>query len=75
MTDETPTNSRPESKDGPSGLDVNVEPPTPPEEWDKANEVLNPRDSKSGPATPTGTRDGSDSPLGFVDGVDGGLGF
>ena len=67
----TGTDSRPDTRDGPN-VDVFVEPPTPPssrgvdsvtsevfddDNGDDEEEVLDPRESQSGPATPTGTRD------------------
>ena len=71
--DVTGTDSRPDTRDGPS-VDVFVEPPTPPTppssrgmdsgpvavyddaDADDEEDVLDPRESQSGPSTPTGTR-------------------
>ncbi|KAK5166209.1 uncharacterized protein LTR77_008470 [Saxophila tyrrhenica] len=72
------TDSRPESKDGPLTVDVHVEPPTPPKEergsasteWDDADDeqdVLDPRESRSGPSTPRGTRESESAGEGYLD--------
>jgi hypothetical protein len=72
--DITGTDSRPDTRDGPN-VDVFVEPPTPPPsrgvdsvgigryddaDADDEEDVLDPRESQSGPSTPTGTRDSVD---------------
>ena len=85
VTDGTMTDSRPGTRDGP---DVNVMPPTPPndtedmstgverdvgEDADDEEDMVDPRELRSGPATPTGTRnrerDDIDSPPDLSDGV------
>ena len=70
-SDITGTDSRPDTRDGPN-VDVFVEPPTPPPsggvdggiiavyddaDADDEEDILDPRESQSGPSTPTGTRD------------------
>lgn len=81
--DITGTDSRPDTRDG-ANPDVFVEPPTPPpsrgqdsevvEMYDNADaddeeDVFDPRESQSGPSTPTGTRETSDRASGMVNGV------
>ena len=81
--DVTGTDSRPETRDGP-GVDVFVEPPTPPTsrgtdssasvvyddaDADDEEEILDPRESQSGPSTPTGTRDIIDRVSDMANGV------
>jgi hypothetical protein len=79
----TGTDSRPDTREGPN-VDVFVEPPTPPSsrgresetaevyddvDADDEEEIFDPRESQSGPSTPTGTRRTMDEAPGFVNGV------
>ena len=85
VTESTMTDSRPGTREGP---DVHVLPPTPPndtvrrgtdvdyniyDDADDEKDILDPRESKSGPATPTGMRsrdkDDIDSPPDLSDGA------
>jgi hypothetical protein len=81
--DVTGTDSRPDTRDGP-GVDVFVEPPTPPSsrgtditasvvyddaDADDEEDILDPRESQSGPSTPTGTRDVLDRGSDMANGV------
>ena len=81
--DMTGTDSRPDTREGPN-VDVFVEPPTPPSsrgresetaevyddvDADDEEEIFDPRESQSGPSTPTGTRQTMDRAPSFVDGV------